>query len=106
MQPGTEGALGRRSVPSRAVLVVCSGIGEILSAAVYLPEGATRLGYGAWQQPISALSRGPGRWVQQSDFVFYDTPLVQSAGSRDLWLDSGQPPSGTGGAAYSHFPFL
>ncbi|HET9110712.1 MAG TPA: hypothetical protein VFN78_07805, partial [Ktedonobacterales bacterium] len=40
-------------------LVSCGGIGALLFTVVYLLEGATRPGYDALRQPISALSLGP-----------------------------------------------
>lgn len=60
-------------------LVNCGGIGALLFTAIYLLEGATRPGYDAWSQPISALSLGPGGWVQQVNFVVYGALLVLSA---------------------------
>src|SRR5215472_11270162 len=52
-------------------LVSCGGVGAFLFTATYLFEGITRPGYSAWQQPISALSLGPGGWVQQVNFVVF-----------------------------------
>jgi len=52
-------------------LVSCSGVGAFLFTGTYLIEGITRAGYNAWQQPISALSLGPGGWVQQVNFVVF-----------------------------------
>ena len=46
--------------PLTFVLVSCGGAGAFLFTATYLLEGATRPGYSSWQQPISALSLGPG----------------------------------------------
>jgi hypothetical protein len=60
-------------------LVSCGGIGALLFTAVYLIEGATRPGYDALRQPISALSLGPGGWVQQVNFVVYGVLLVVAA---------------------------
>jgi hypothetical protein len=57
----------------------CGGIGALLFIAAYLIEGVTRPGYGAWQQPISALSLGPGGWVQQANFVVFGILLALSA---------------------------
>jgi hypothetical protein len=42
----------------------------VFFTAVYLIEGVTRPGYDGWRQAISALSLGPGGWVQQANFVF------------------------------------
>ncbi len=58
---------------SRSILLVlvCSPIAACLFTIVYLIEGVTRSGYNAWQQPVSALSLGPGGWVQQVNFVLF-----------------------------------
>ncbi|HEX6543881.1 MAG TPA: DUF998 domain-containing protein [Ktedonobacterales bacterium] len=42
-------------------------------------EGITRPDYDAWIQPMSALSLGPGGWVQQVNFAVYGVLLVLSA---------------------------
>lgn len=60
-------------------LVSCGGVGAFLFTATYLLEGATRPGYSAWQQPISALSLGPGGWVQQVNFVVFGILTLLSA---------------------------
>jgi hypothetical protein len=60
-------------------LVSCGGIGALLFTAVYLLEGFTRPGYDAWLQPISALSLGPGGWVQQVNFVVFGVLMLLSA---------------------------
>ena len=69
---------GLRS-PLTLRLVSCSGVGAFLFTATYLLEGLTRPGYDASQQPISALSLGPGGWVQQINFVVFGLLLVLSA---------------------------
>lgn len=45
--------------------------GAVLFTMIYLIEGVTRPGYNAWQQPVSALSLGPGGWIQQANFVVF-----------------------------------
>jgi hypothetical protein len=60
-------------------LVSCGTIGGLLFAATYLIEGATRPGYDAWQQAISALSLGPGGWVQQVNFIVFGVLVLCSA---------------------------
>jgi len=66
-------------VPTRLLLwLTCGTIGSLVFTAAYLIEGATRPDYSAWQQPISALSLGPGGWVQQVNFVV----LVSSPSGR------------------------
>lgn len=66
-------------VPAHAGVGELWGIGALLFTATYLHEGSTRPGYDAWRQPISALSLGPGGWVQQINFVVYGVLLVLSA---------------------------
>lgn len=60
-------------------LVSCGGIGALLFTATYLIEGAARPGYDAWNQPVSALSLGPGGWAQQVNFIVYGVLLALSA---------------------------
>jgi hypothetical protein len=57
--------------PTTLALIACGTLGGILFATVYLIEGATRPGYVAWQQAISALSLGAGGWMQQVNFVLF-----------------------------------
>ena len=45
--------------------------GSLLFTVVYLNEGGARPGYDAWRQPISALSLGPGGWVQGANFILF-----------------------------------
>jgi uncharacterized membrane protein len=76
----SRSGLGNRSLsPRTRVLVACSLVGPLLWTATYLIEGVTRPGYDAWQQPISALSLGPGGWVQQVNFVVFGVLTVLSA---------------------------
>ena len=70
---------GARLSPTTLALIACGTFGGILFAIVYLIEGATRPGYIAWQQAISALSLGPGGWVQQANFVFFGMLTLCSA---------------------------
>ncbi len=60
-------------------LMLCGGVGAVLFTALYLLEGISRPGYAAWQQPISALSLGPGGWVQQANFIVFGVLLLLSA---------------------------
>jgi hypothetical protein len=57
----------------------CSTIGSVLFTITYLIEGATRPGYSTWQQAISALSLGPGGWVQQVNFVVFGVIVLWTA---------------------------
>ncbi|MGO8951327.1 MAG: DUF998 domain-containing protein [Ktedonobacterales bacterium] len=62
--------------PLTLALVSCGEIGALLFTVTYLIEGITQPGYNAWQQAISALSLGPGGWVQQVNFIVYGVLLV------------------------------
>jgi hypothetical membrane protein len=62
--------------PLTLALVSCGGIGALLFTVTYLIEGVTQPGYNAWQHAISALSLGPGGWVQQVNFIVYGVLLV------------------------------
>lgn len=73
--------------PLTLALVSCGGIGALLFTAIYLIEGITQPGYDAWRQAVSALSLGPGGWVQQVNFIFFGALLVlASAGWYRLLL--------------------
>jgi hypothetical protein len=58
---------------SRTTMLLVAGgsVGSLLFMVVYLIEGATRPGYAMLQQPISALSLGPGGWMQQVNFIIF-----------------------------------
>ncbi len=72
--------MGKGLQPSLAFwLMHCGGVGAVLFTAIYFIEGITRPGYDAWQQPISALSLGPGGWVQQANFIVFGVLLVLAA---------------------------
>jgi uncharacterized protein DUF998 len=64
---------------SLLILLTCGTVGGLLYTAIYLIEGAIRPDYDAWQQTISALSLGPGGWVQQVDFVFFGLVTIALA---------------------------
>jgi hypothetical protein len=64
----------------RAWLLLAAGTaGGLAFTGVYLAEGATRAGYQALAQPISALSLGPGGWVQQLNFIVFGVLVCLSA---------------------------
>jgi hypothetical protein len=68
------------ALSARAWLLLAAGTaGGLVFTAVYLAEGATRAGYRALAQPISALSLGPGGWVQQLNFVVFGVLVCLSA---------------------------
>jgi hypothetical protein len=72
--------------------------GAVLFTTTYLIEGATRPSYNAWQQPISALSLGPGGWIQQANFVVFGVCTLFLAGA---WHEVLQ-----GGASAIIYPLL
>jgi hypothetical membrane protein len=51
------------------LLLACGVIGPVLFTLMYLIEGATRPGYNAWQQAISALSLSEQGWMQIVNFM-------------------------------------
>lgn len=51
------------------LLLAGGAIGPLLFIVVFLIEGATRPGYSPWQDAVSALSLGPGGWVQVTNFI-------------------------------------
>jgi len=64
----------------RAWLLLAAGTaGGLAFTGAYLAEGATRAGYRALAQPVSALSLGPGGWVQQLNFVMFGVQVCLSA---------------------------
>ena len=64
----------------RAWLLLAAGTaGGLVFTGVYLAEGAARAGYRALAQPISALSLGPGGWVQQLNFIVFGVLVCASA---------------------------
>jgi hypothetical protein len=74
------GGLDGRAVPVRAWLLLAAGtVGGVLFTGVYLTEGVTRDGYRMLAQPISALSLGPGGWVQQLNFIVFGVLVCLSA---------------------------
>lgn len=60
-------------------LIASGTLGGIIFTIVYTIEGATRPGYIASQQAISALSLGPGGWLQQVNFVIFGALTICSA---------------------------
>ncbi|HEY6275962.1 MAG TPA: DUF998 domain-containing protein [Streptosporangiaceae bacterium] len=64
----------------RAWLLLAAGpAGGLVFTGVYLAEGAARAGYRTLAQPISALSLGPGGWVQQLNFIVFGVLVCLSA---------------------------
>jgi len=76
----TDSRLEGTSLSATTLLLMsCGPVGGLLFAAVWLIEGATRPGYVPWAQAISALSLGPGGWVQQANFVTFGVLVLCSA---------------------------
>ncbi|HEX5504122.1 MAG TPA: DUF998 domain-containing protein [Thermomicrobiales bacterium] len=74
-----------RTTRGRATRLLLAGgvIGPPLFTLVYLVEGATRPGYDAWQQTVSALSLGEQGWLQVASFLVCGLlSLGFAAGSR------------------------
>jgi len=72
--------LDGRGLSVRAWLLLVAGTaGGLVFTGVYLAEGATRAGYRTLAQPISALSLGPGGWVQQLNFIVFGVLVCLSA---------------------------
>lgn len=79
-----------RAVPLRLLLwLTCGTIGSLLFTTTYLIEGATRPDYDALQQAISALSLGPGGWVQQVNFVVFGLITIWTAFAWRAFLKGG-----------------
>ncbi|HEU0168041.1 MAG TPA: DUF998 domain-containing protein [Chloroflexota bacterium] len=61
------------------LLLGCGAAGPLLFAAAYSIEGATRPGYNALRDTISALSLGPSGWMQVANFVLFGVITAISA---------------------------
>jgi hypothetical protein len=67
-------------LPRKLLLWLTYGTAGIaLFPIIYLIEGVTRPGYDAWGQTISALSFGPGGWIQRLDFALCGASVLWSA---------------------------
>ena len=77
---GQRAGLAGGALPVRAWLLLTAGTaGGLVFTGVYLAEGATRAGYRTLAQPISALSLGPGGWMQQLNFIVFGLLVCLSA---------------------------
>jgi len=89
----------RPPVPQKLLLWLTYGVaGTVLFPIVYLIEGTTRPGYDAWGQTISALSHGPGGWIQQLNFVL--------CGVSVLWMAFVWRKILTGGVCATWYPII
>ena len=73
-RPGPQadgGLLGRVSPNSRThwTLLLIGLVGSVVFNAIVLIDGLLRPGYDWLRQPMSALSLGPGGWVQVANFI-------------------------------------
>jgi hypothetical protein len=99
VQSGTITQRETNTLPIRLLLwLTCGTIGSVLFTTTYLIEGVTRPGYSALEQPISALSLGPGGWVQQVNFVVFGLITIWTAFAWRAFLK--------GGAAALWYPIL
>ena len=82
-QPAASGAaqadLPKPLSRSLLILLTCGVAGTALFPIIYVLEGATRPGYDAWRQTISALTLGPGGWIQQLDFALCGVSVLWMA---------------------------
>ncbi len=53
------------------LLLAAGLLGSVLFNLTFLLAGALRPGYDSLRQPISALSLGPGGWVQTANFIVF-----------------------------------
>jgi hypothetical protein len=103
-QPAASGAaranLPRAKPLSRSLLILltCGVAGTALFPIIYVLEGATRPGYDAWRQTISALTMGPGGWIQQLDFAL--------CGVSVLWMAFVWRKILTGGVCATWYPII
>lgn len=94
-------ALGRIRGPDRRAvgvvpnsrthrLLLAAGLlGSVLFNLAFLLDGLLRSGYDSLRQPISALSLGPGGWVQSSNFIVFGALSCVSALGWRATLTSG-----------------
>ncbi len=92
-------APARPPVPRTLLLWLTFGVAGIaLFPIIYLLEGATRPGYDAWGQTISALSLGPEGWIQRLNFALCGVSVLWSAFVFRKML--------TGGACATVYPII
>lgn len=103
------GPLAATTIPRTLLLWLAFGVaGAALFPITYLIEGATRPGYDAWRDTISALSFGPMRWVQQVNFALCGVSVLclLLSGARSSPVASARPgiPSFVGSKAWDWSP--
>jgi hypothetical protein len=81
-QIATSDGAAHAPIPRALLLWLTVGVaGAVLFTTTYLIEGVTRPDYSAWQQAISALSLGPGGWLQQANFIVFGVCILCMAGA-------------------------
>jgi hypothetical protein len=79
-----------KPVPHVLVRRLWLGLGGAgVFTALATRQGAVRVGYDARQQAVSALSLGPGGWVQQLNFVLFGALLVSTVPALRIMLRGG-----------------
>lgn len=78
MQRSARHSVAPGSVVHR-LLLGCGVVGPVLFTVTYLIEGAIRPGYDPWREAVSALSLGPGGWVQSANFIVFGLLIACSA---------------------------
>lgn len=73
------------------LLLICGAIAGPLFIIVFLIEGATRPGYDALRQPVSALAIGRRGWIQQGNFIVMGALVAAYAFGLHLVLRFGCP---------------
>jgi uncharacterized protein DUF998 len=75
------GLLSRVTPNSRThwVLLTVGAAGSVIFGLTYLTEGLLRPGYDSVTQPMSALSLGPGGWLQITNFVVFGLTGIVTA---------------------------
>jgi hypothetical protein len=71
-------------------LLLAGVVGPPLFILVFIVEGLTRPGYGAWRNFVSQLATGDGGWVQTANFLVCGTLVACFAISLRLALGGGR----------------
>lgn len=72
------------------LLLLCGLAGSVLFNGTWIIDGCLRPGYNHWREPISALSLGPGGWVQRANFMVFGVLLMVFAAGMRAALGSGR----------------
>ncbi len=83
-------SLHRRASFLASALLLCAVLGSLIFTLSWMIDGLMRPGYDAWRQPISALSLGPGGWVQSATFITFGVLVAVSALGWRLVLTPGR----------------